>query len=273
MLDGRAEQNIPLVADTKSYRKVPRYLNYYHVHKLHPNWIPLELIQSNPSRNWRWSNRYHNTSSITDMLQDLNLETLESRRTTLQLVMIYKIINGLVTYLLTPIWHQRQPELGTPFEEVATVSRKDRYLQVQLLPKDHTCVEFTTSLSYRSLWLGTLQAGVVYSHILSYVGASVQVGSEGFWSCAGWATISSGSYCSRIGLITQWRFENAGWKLSFFFIVYPLYFSLSYFSYFFFFSTAARGIVFKLEWSLLTYRNRNFKWDTGIPFAVGVLFK
>ena len=42
------------------------------------------------------TNRYHNISSVTDMLQDLNWETIESRRTKLQLVMIYKIINGLV---------------------------------------------------------------------------------------------------------------------------------------------------------------------------------
>ena len=42
----------------------------------------------------------------------------------------------------------------------------------------------------------------------------------------------------------------------FFFLVYQLYFSLSYFSCFFFFSTAIRDIMFKLEWSLLTYRNR-----------------
>ena len=42
------------------------------------------------------TNRYHKTSSVTDRLQDLNWETLESRRTKLQLVMIYKIMNDLV---------------------------------------------------------------------------------------------------------------------------------------------------------------------------------
>ena len=35
------------------------------------------------------------------------------------------------------------------------------------------------------------------------VGGNPQVGSEGFWSCAGWTTIHRGSYCSRIGHITQ----------------------------------------------------------------------
>ena len=66
------------------------------------NILPLfrVLIQTNPRvqrRSTRYcTNRYHNTSSVTDMLQNLNWETLESRRTKLQLVMIYKIMNDLV---------------------------------------------------------------------------------------------------------------------------------------------------------------------------------
>ena len=54
----------------------------------------LEMVQRRSAR--YCTNRYHNTSSVTDMLQDLNWETLESRRTKLQLVMIYKIMNDLV---------------------------------------------------------------------------------------------------------------------------------------------------------------------------------
>ena len=54
----------------------------------------LEMVQRRAAR--YCTNRYHNTSSVTDMLQDLNWETLESRRTKLQLVVMYKIINDLV---------------------------------------------------------------------------------------------------------------------------------------------------------------------------------
>ena len=66
----------------------------------------LEMVQRRSAR--YCTNRYHNTSSVTDMLQDLNWETLESRRTKLQLVMIYKIMNDLVdipadTYLTPAI--------------------------------------------------------------------------------------------------------------------------------------------------------------------------
>ncbi|MEW8542121.1 MAG: reverse transcriptase domain-containing protein, partial [Candidatus Thiodiazotropha sp.] len=54
----------------------------------------LEMVQRRAAR--YCTNRYHNTSSVTDMLQDLNWESLESRRTKMQLTMLYKIINDLV---------------------------------------------------------------------------------------------------------------------------------------------------------------------------------
>ena len=62
--------------------------------KSEQNNLTLEMVQRRSAR--YCTNRYHNTSSVTDMLQDLNWETLESRRTKLQLVMIYKIMNDLV---------------------------------------------------------------------------------------------------------------------------------------------------------------------------------
>ena len=42
------------------------------------------------------TNRYHNTSSVTDMLDHLQWEILEARRTKCQLSMFYKITNNLV---------------------------------------------------------------------------------------------------------------------------------------------------------------------------------
>ena len=54
----------------------------------------LEMVERRAAR--YCTNRYHNTSSVTDMLHDPNWETLESRRAKLQLVMMYKIINDLV---------------------------------------------------------------------------------------------------------------------------------------------------------------------------------
>ena len=42
------------------------------------------------------TNRYHNTSSVTSMLEHLEWESLESRRVKCQLTMLFKIINDLV---------------------------------------------------------------------------------------------------------------------------------------------------------------------------------
>ena len=54
----------------------------------------IEMVQRRAAR--YTTNRYRNTSSITDMLEDLSWDTLESRRTKIQLTMLYKIINNLV---------------------------------------------------------------------------------------------------------------------------------------------------------------------------------
>ena len=42
------------------------------------------------------TNQYHNTSSVTDMLQNLNWPSLEIRRTRVRLIMFYKIIDHVV---------------------------------------------------------------------------------------------------------------------------------------------------------------------------------
>ena len=42
------------------------------------------------------TNRYHNTSSVTSMLEHLDWETLSSRRTKAQLTMFYKISHDLI---------------------------------------------------------------------------------------------------------------------------------------------------------------------------------
>ena len=54
----------------------------------------LKMVQRRAAR--YATNRYRNTSSVTDMLDNLEWETLESRRTKIQLVMFFKIINDLV---------------------------------------------------------------------------------------------------------------------------------------------------------------------------------
>ena len=54
----------------------------------------LEMVQRRAARYVR--NRYHNTSSVTEMLHQLQWISLEARRRQARLVLLYKISNNLV---------------------------------------------------------------------------------------------------------------------------------------------------------------------------------
>jgi hypothetical protein len=54
----------------------------------------IEMVQRRAAR--YVTNRHHNTSSVGSMLQHLGWEKLSSRRKKLQLMMLFKISNGLV---------------------------------------------------------------------------------------------------------------------------------------------------------------------------------
>ena len=54
----------------------------------------LEMVQRRAAR--FVTNRFHNTISVSDMLDHLQWETLEARRCKLQLKMFYKIVNNIV---------------------------------------------------------------------------------------------------------------------------------------------------------------------------------
>ena len=64
----------------------------------------LEMVQRRAAR--YTTNRYHNTSSVSDILDYLEWESLKSRRTKAQLTMMYKIVNNRVDvqaeHYLTP---------------------------------------------------------------------------------------------------------------------------------------------------------------------------
>ena len=54
----------------------------------------IEMVQRRAAR--YVTNRHHNTSSVTEMINELGWETLECRRQKIQLTLLYKIINNLV---------------------------------------------------------------------------------------------------------------------------------------------------------------------------------
>ncbi len=64
---------------------------------LEPKLIRLKKFRDEHRRAARYvTNRYHSTSSVTDMLQKLNWPSLEIRRTRIRLIMFYKIIHHVV---------------------------------------------------------------------------------------------------------------------------------------------------------------------------------
>ena len=61
----------------------------------------IEMVQRRAAR---WvTHRYHNTSSVTDMLKDLGWVTLEERRRQARLIMMHKILQNLVAISSHPI--------------------------------------------------------------------------------------------------------------------------------------------------------------------------
>ena len=98
--------------------------------------------------------RYHNTSSATDMLQDLNWETRVEKDQT-------PACNDIQDHE-RPSWHtcrylldtSNKPNKSNPLEEAAR-----RIPSSTASSQGHTYVEFTTSLSCWGPWLGTLQTG------------------------------------------------------------------------------------------------------------------
>jgi len=67
----------------------------------------LEMIQRRAAM--YTCNRYHNTSSVTEMLRTLNWPTLEKRRIRTRIIFLYKIIHHLVAIYLTNLLIQSDP--------------------------------------------------------------------------------------------------------------------------------------------------------------------
>ena len=87
----------------------------------------IEMVQRRAAR--YVTGRHHNTSSVTSMLQHLQWETLESRRTKAQVAMLYKIINGLVDI--------------RPEDHITRAPTRPRS------PNDHQYRKFSTKTTYR----------------------------------------------------------------------------------------------------------------------------
>ena len=87
----------------------------------------VEMVQRRAAR--YATNRYHNTSSVTDMLQDLDWESLESRRVKIQLTLLFKVIQDLVdipvSAYLTPASTRKRANHTKKLRQIS--SKSDAY--------------------------------------------------------------------------------------------------------------------------------------------------
>ena len=106
----------------------------------------IEMIQRRAAR--YVSNRFRNTSSVSSMLDALQWEPLESRRTKIQLTPLFKIINVLVDiraddYLTSSTGRTRQSH-SKKYRQIST--RTDSY-KFSFSPPHHPGLEFPPSIS------------------------------------------------------------------------------------------------------------------------------
>ncbi len=86
----------------------------------------LEMIQRRAAR--FTLGRYNNTSSVTDMLKQLEWDKLEQRRAKARLTMFYKIQHSLVAIIMPPfIVHPTRQRPGHPHQYVTLYCRTEAY--------------------------------------------------------------------------------------------------------------------------------------------------
>ena len=91
----------------------------------------VEMVQRRAAR---WvTNRHHNTSSVSGMLYTLGWRSLEHRRATIRLCMLYQIYNGSIgiphdPYIL-PYRHTPRPSRQTDMHTLATYQCRTNYFK------------------------------------------------------------------------------------------------------------------------------------------------
>lgn len=108
----------------------------------------LEMVQRRAAR---WvTGRFHNTSSVTDMLAQLGWRSLALRRTDFRLVMLYKIVTGVVDVQLTDFTKLQRDKI-----HIQPIFARTQYYQFSFFPR--------TVADWNALPLAILQAPSVTS--------------------------------------------------------------------------------------------------------------
>ena len=97
----------------------------------------LEMVQRRAAR-WVTS-RHHNTSSVTDMLHTLGWTSLEHRRATSRLCMLYQIYHGSIGIphdpYIHPYRHTPRPSRQTDMHTLATYQCRTNYFKCSVFPQ------------------------------------------------------------------------------------------------------------------------------------------
>ena len=119
------------------------------------------------------TNRYHNTSCVSDMLHNLHWETLETRHKKLQLTMLYKIIHQLVEIDPGPFLTPTKPRPMLPQYPIPIILNIHRCYEVQLLSSLYPAVEQPASICCWGSFFGILQEWAVWPIILRGLSCTV----------------------------------------------------------------------------------------------------
>ena len=126
----------------------------------------IQMVQRQEAR--YATNCYHNTSSVTDMLQDLDWESLESRRVKIQLTLLFKVIQDLVdipaSAYLTPASTRTR---ANHTKKLRQISSKSDVYKHSFFPRTIPVWNSLPATVAEAPRLGILQAGALHSYILS----------------------------------------------------------------------------------------------------------
>ena len=107
----------------------------------------IEMVQRRAAR--YVTNRYHNTISVTSILDHLEWETLKSRRTKNQLVMFFKIIHGLIDIpaerYLTPASTRTRSHHSLKYRQIPTSSDYHKYI--------FFLIQYVSGIPSQPMWL------------------------------------------------------------------------------------------------------------------------
>ena len=108
----------------------------------------IEMLQR---RTARWTlKRYHNTSTVSNMLHDLGWRSLEQRRADSRLTVMYKIYNGHVPINASKyLWPMARRSLHLHSNSFIPLSTSTSSHRLSFFPKNYYAMEQSTPVYFR----------------------------------------------------------------------------------------------------------------------------